>query len=367
MNTILTKPLFKLLILIIVLFYCLSVPTLSGKGVNSGMTGNSLAWADDAKGQTCVDMAGRTVRVKGKATRVVTTFKPATLFMMTLGLQDLLAGIDTPSKNDLISRALIPDIDTIPGVGSKDSGINLETIISIAPDLVILFAQKNGISMADRLSAMDIPSVVIFPETFENIRQTLRLMATAIGAPERSVSVEQEMDAILDRVGAVVATLPAKNRKTGYFASPRGLFNTAPGTLLQDELFARAGIINVAHDMNGYFQDISPEQFTQWNPDMVFLSRKLGDHALKQLDNPAFKTVTAVKTGAVYRFPSDITPWDFPSPLSTLAILWLADKAYPEHFHGMDIPGLIDGFHTRLFGKSLTELSTALNLPPGTN
>ena len=57
------------------------------------------------EGRTFEDMAGRTVTLTGQVNRIVTTFKPTTLCLFSLGLQDKLVGIDTSSKRDQIGRA----------------------------------------------------------------------------------------------------------------------------------------------------------------------------------------------------------------------------------------------------------------------
>ena len=44
------------------------------------------------------------------------------------------------------------------------------------------------------------------------------------------------MDAMLDQVAAKIRTIPPAQRKSGYFASPRGLFSTAAGNMLQDDI-----------------------------------------------------------------------------------------------------------------------------------
>ena len=311
--------------------------------------------------RTFKDMAGRNVTICGNVERIVTTFKPATLSLFSLGLQRKIVGIDTGSKRDRLFQALLPEVSILTGIGSKSTGINFETVVSLSPDLVILYAQKDGIELAKRLAMMKIPSIIILPESFASVDTSLQIIAEAAGVTERAVEVRASMNGILKLVEKRINQLSPDNRKTGYFASPRGLFSTATGNMLQDDMFSRAGVVNVAHDLQGYFQDISPEQFVAWNPDMIILSQHLHQHVVKRLNDPALKQVTAVAQKTVYRFPCDLTPWDFPSPLAALGTLWLADKTYPELFRGFDINLEIDNFHHRLFGKTLSEMHGNLN------
>ncbi len=311
--------------------------------------------------RTCKDMAGRNVTLCGDVERIVTTFKPATLSLFSLGLQKKIVGIDTGSKRDRLFQALLPEVSGLTGVGSKSTGINFETVVSLAPDLVILYAQKDGIELAERLAVMKIPSIIILPESFASVKTSLQIITQATGVNERAAEVNTVMDGMLKMVEKRINQLSPDDRKTGYFVSPRGLFSTATGNMLQDDIFSRAGVVNVAHDLQGYFQDISPEQFVAWNPDLVILSQHLHQQVVKRLNSPALRQVTAIAQKTVYRFPCDLAPWDFPSPLAVLATLWLANKTYPELFRGVDIDKEIDYFHLRLFGKSLSEMHGNLN------
>ncbi len=313
------------------------------------------------------DMVGRKVLLHGDVKRIVPTFKPVTLCILSLGLQDRLVGIDTHSKNDRLTRAVFPEVMQLTGVGTKSTGINLETVLSLTPDLVILYALKDGISLAKRLETMGVPAIIILPESMDNIKQSLEIISRAVGLPRQSARIINAMDKVLKLVEE--RTAPLQERKSAYFASSRSFFNTAAQNMLQDNILSRAGLINVSHDLNGDFQDISPEQFLAWNPDIVFISRNLGKEGIKAIHNPALKKVAALSHHRIYRFPSNLAPWDFPSPLSALATLWVAQRAYPEQFNDIDINAYANDFHKLLFNKTLKEMGGTLDdtLPDAMN
>ena len=306
-------------------------------------------------------MAGREVALQGDARRIIPTFKPVTLCLLAMGLQDRLVGIDTHSKHDALTRAVFPEVDALIGVGTKSTGINLETLVSLKPDLVILYAQKDGLSLAKRLEKMKIPSMVILPETLDSIQRSMMLIAKAAGAPERA----EKSIAAMDRVMALVADrtqgIPEAEKKRAYFASKMNFFSTAAGNMLQDTMFSKAGMINVSHGLTGYFQNISPEQFMEWNPDIVFLSKGLKSRLGETLSNPVLQQVGAISGNHLHRFPSNLAPWDFPSPLSALATLWVACRAYPDRFIDIDLMAEIDRFHAELFGRTFTKMGGRLN------
>lgn len=324
------------------LFFLLALSAASGNQIRNG--------------RRVTDQAGRQVMIPDKVHKIVTTFKPATLCVLSLGLTPRLVGVDTSSKHDRLSQAVFPGITQVTGVGNKSMGINFETLVSLEPDLVILYSQKDGLQMADRLAALNIPAIVILPETFETIQASLALIARAVGEETTTLAVTRHMDLILDLIRNRLKNLPPKERKTGYFASSRGVFSTTTGNMIQNEIFTTAGIDNVSGSLAGYFQDISPEQLFKWNPDIMVLSRHMKKAEASRLSTRALAQVSAISTGRVYRCPSSLSPWDFPSPLSVLTSLWLAKRVYPTYFSDIDLADTVNDFHKALFGKTMDQM-----------
>lgn len=310
------------------------------------------------------DMVGRDVALREQTERIITTFKPAALCVLSLGLSDHLVGIDTHSKHDRLQVSVCPRIADLPGVGRKSTGLNLETIVNLKPDLVLLYAQKDGIKIADRLVSLGIPALVILPETFQGLQKTLGLIAEAAGRPTCTGPAFCETERVLSLVGRRVGDMPPGERKTVYYASSMGMLSTATGSLLQDEIIRKAGGNHAGHALTGYFKEISPEQFIKWNPDVVVFSCAGRKNVASVTARPHFEQVRAVADGQLYVFPSDLAPWDFPSPLSTLGVLWLADKLYPERFADVDMPEETDRFHYALFKKRFSEMGGRLKDRP---
>lgn len=315
---------------------------------------------EHAWGRTVTDMIGRQVKVPDRAKRLVTTFKPAALCVTALGLQGHLVGIDTDSQRDRLQLAVNPSIAHLPAVGQKSAGLNFEVILSVNPDLVIMFAQKDGIAIADRFVAHGVAAIVISPETLPSLYDTLRLIAGAAGQPQRAERVVAACQRLVNLARQGTTSVARKDRQKIYFASPLGVFTTASGDMLQDQIIRMAGGINAGHELTGYFREISPEQFIAWNPDIVVMSGPNGRRGHDILGQPQFAGVNAVATGRIYDFPSNIAPWDFPSPLSALGVLWLAKTFYPQPFAHVDLNAEVEQFHRQLFGKSFTELGGRL-------
>ncbi|WP_462324188.1 ABC transporter substrate-binding protein [Desulfoplanes sp.] len=311
-------------------------------------------------GWTVTDMVGRKVFIPKKAERIVTTFKPSTLSVYCLGLADHLVGVDNECRYEPFTTGVYPPIAKAAGVGTKSAGLNIETIVALKPDLVIMYAQKDGIALADRLVGLGIPAIVILPEDFAKLDQTLLLIGQATGVEDHARKVVDLCLGIIGDVQKRVASIPQDERKRCYYAGSRGFFSTASGEMLQSEIFVKAGGINVSHAFTGYFKQISPEQFISWDPDFVAVTGNTRKALTGVLARKELQGVTAIADKQVYIFPTNNVPWDFPSPLSTLGVVWCATRLYPDLFSEAELEQRIDNFYMTLFGKTLTDLGGSL-------
>jgi len=307
-----------------------------------------------------MDLAGREVTLPSQVKKIVTTFKPATLCALSLGLADRLVGVEESSKKEPLQLEVYPRLFQAAGVGDKSRGVNLEAVVALKPDLAVLYAQKDGLETADRLAALGIAAVIIYPEDFPGLVQSLQVLAEAVGEPWRAAKVQVAMDRILNLVHNRVGALPAASRPVVYYASPQDFFSTASGQMLQDDMITRAGGLNAGHGLNGYFQPVSPEQVLAWNPDLIAVSRRIAGSLKENLNRSEIRMVKAMTAGRVYVFPSELAPWDFPSPLTTLGVLWLGVRLHPDLFRDLDLLKEVNEFHAILFNRTFAEMGGRL-------
>ena len=83
--------------------------------------------------------------------------------------------------------------------------------------------------------------------------------------------------------------------------------------------------------------------------------------ALPVLGQPPYANVAAVARHRVHPFPSNIAPWDFPSPLSAAGVLWLAARCYPERFTDVNLIDEVERLHLAFFGKGFGALGGKLD------
>ncbi|PID74587.1 MAG: hypothetical protein CSB28_02505 [Desulfobacterales bacterium] len=131
----------------------------------------SISLTAESREITVTDQAGRNVVIQQPVKRVVTTFIPATLFALSAGLKDRLVGASSKDVSNSVYEALINPEAPPKLVGNRSVGLNLETISSLKPDLIIMYGQKDGIRTADRLTKLGFPAIVIIPESLDACRR----------------------------------------------------------------------------------------------------------------------------------------------------------------------------------------------------
>ncbi len=306
----------------------------------------ATAWS---KGITIQDQAGRTVVIQQPVKRVVTTFIPATIFALCAGLQDNLVGASSNDGTSSIYEALINKNNPPVLVGNRSVGLNLETIVSLQPDLIIMYGQKDGVRLADRLTELGFPTIVILPESLDDMNKCLKLIGLAAGKQHHTDKVAAAMSDIEQRVAERVR---GKDAPKVYYATSN-LLRTVSGDLLQNEMIALAGGRNVSEKTKGFFITVSREQLFAWNPEIIIGSDRLSSKEIKRIDAPEFRNLAAQKNKQIYRVPAE-TYWDFPSPLAIAGVLWMSSKIHPEVYQNNDVQREIDVLYDTIFGDGFS-------------
>jgi len=299
---------------------------------------------------TVTDQAGRSVSVRQPVNRVVTTFIPATFFALCSGLGDVLVGASNKDETSSIYKALIDQSKPPTFVGNRTAGLSLETISSLKPDLVIMYGQKDGIRLADRLTSLGIPAIVIMPESMADMIETLDLIGTASGKKTHT-------DRVINAMKGIQITMKDKlvgsDRHKVYYAASK-LLSTVSGDMLQNEMISLGGGTNVSEKAIGFFPTISREQLLSWDPSIIIASDRLSREATKKLGSPEFSMVQAVKEKKIFRIPAE-TYWDFPSPLAMAGVLWMAGKIHPEVFSEEMVRVETDNLYDTVFGAGFSQ------------
>ncbi|MBN2383673.1 ABC transporter substrate-binding protein [bacterium] len=306
--------------------------------------------------KTLTDQAGRQVKLSKVVANVVTAYRPATMIIYALGGHKKVSTRSSfPGSFPLLLK-INPNYKIYEDLGSKRNGLNYEGVLATNPDLVVLFPGKEGTEAAERLVQLGTPAIVVDPESVPKLFVSIHVLGAALGLETEADSMVARLQAYLDLVQARTGPLRPDQRKKAYFAAPHSILTTSSRVMMQHSMIELAGGIDVVKQETGGWVNISPEQLHAWNPEVIFLSRTCPDSPEELSKDQRFQAITAVRQGQVFRLPSNLNPWDYPSCENPLAIVWMSRCLYPELYKDIDFKALVNEYYTQTYKSSYDAL-----------
>ncbi|MEI6858725.1 MAG: ABC transporter substrate-binding protein [Shewanella sp.] len=293
------------------------------------------------------DELGRHIFLTEPAKRIVTTFMPANLFVLSLGLADKLVGIGGSTKHSYFISHILSEYNPSV-VGNRSAGINLETIISLKPDLVLVYGKKDGVRLADRLASLGIASVIIQPESFTQADFVINLLAKATGTERRATKIQAENLRLREIISKGLAGLATEDRIQAYYANSSDLYRTVSQQMFQHQLLELAGINNVAEGISGFYPKVNTEQLLLWDPDVLVRESNDSNKVEQQLQQASMQSLSRLKQ---IHIPKE-SFWDMPSPMAIAGALYLAVNAYPDRFKEIDLQAELARYYQISFGDA---------------
>lgn len=324
----------------------------SSSMAESGSIAESQSTAEDDSTTEIIltDQAGREVTLSAPAEKLVSSYYISTAILIALGCEDKLKGIEMKADTRELYKLAAPQLLELPAVGSG-KGINVEETAALEPDVVIL-----PLKLSDSVASFEelgIPVLVVNPETLEDFEACVELLGKATGQTERSKELLTYYSEQMDKAQELTKNL---DRPRVYLSSGADYLRTATSKMYQNDLIAMAGGENVSAELtDGYWQTVSPEQVLSWNPEYIF-AVSYAEYALEDiLSDKSLANVQAVQEKKVMTFPSQIEPWDYPTPSSVLGVLWLTSKLHPEVYSEEEYLKEAKGFYGRFFDISVDD------------
>lgn len=213
--------------------------------------------------------------------RVVSLAPSLSEIVVELGSADLLVGVldagDRPAE-----------LKDLPSVG-RYGQLDMERLLSLQPDLLLLWPGSVGPAQRDQLKRLNIPTHVADPHNLEQLTAQIEAIATQLGRPERGVSLAGELRQHL-------ASLRQRYRRDEplrvfYQVWDRPLYTVGGGQIISDALDV-CGASNVFADLTLPAPQVSVEAVLQRNPEVILASDQAQLDAWK-----AWPQVVAVAQG----------------------------------------------------------------------
>lgn len=291
------------------------------------------------------DMSGRQVQINSTASRVVVMESYWTEITCVLGAKDKIVGIGTYVKDSVFIPA---DIKNLTVVGSMFSGINLETIVSLKPDVVIMdFGYGKSSDIIAGLEGLGIPVVALRGSGFNDITLAIQLIGKVVGADAQSQSLVSYMNARHAPIISTSASISNASKPTVIICNldvwKDGLIycyaNSTWGRSVVD-----VGGINLALRDNPTlsYVKVNMEQVLAWNPDILVIVGRTNSSLTTQLasmNSSLWAELDAVKEGEVYTIltgakdPNAFLDW---TPRLIIGEMQLAKVVQPVQFASLD-------------------------------
>ncbi|HCY84898.1 MAG TPA: iron ABC transporter substrate-binding protein [Desulfobacteraceae bacterium] len=303
------------------------------------------------------DSAGRRVLLENAPERIACLYAFTGHVVTMLGRGGDMVAIVNGLKKDVLLNRIQPEIRNTP-VPARGGVIHIEALLKTRPDIV--FLKPDTATIASEIKKLEQFNLPYFIAGYRSMAQQMTIIeqiGKAVGKTNKAKAYTQYYRNVISRVKQVTDHIGQKERIRIYHSSNEPTRTDAPGTLEADWTKA-AGVINVSVESRlqarggKYFADI--EQIILWNPDVIIVNEDGVDHEI--LTDQKWAPIKAVNQKKVFPIPVGISRWGHPGGLETpLAILWTAQKVYPQRFEHIDLKAEIRNFYHRFFNLDLTD------------
>ncbi len=304
---------------------------------------------------TVVDVTGRVVVLERPADKILGTHNPSLNTGIVLGGGDrFIAGFGNKKMADKLYDFVMSDYAGIVQIG-MGATINLETVATLGTNNVAILPERFK-SQVEQFAKIGVKAIIALPnaESFDTIKNSLLIVGKALGEDRRAREITDLMDGQIAQAKALSAK--ARSRPSVLFLGSKSPFSVATASMIQTDIIEMAGGANAVKgiDVKGSFADVNFEQIIAWNPDVIWVPAYASYTVDSIMTDVKWRDIQAVKDKAVYRFPSSLEPWDYPTAAAVLGVRWGLYNLHPELSSLADLKGQADAFYTLVYGKKFT-------------
>ncbi|TAK46103.1 MAG: cobalamin-binding protein [Betaproteobacteria bacterium] len=235
------------------------------------------------------------ITLQAPAHRIVSLAPHLTELLYAAGAGDRLVGAIEHSDYPEAARKL-------PRVGSE-SGINLEALLRLKPDLVAAWPNAGSRRQIERLAALGIPVYRSEPRELDDIAVTLQALGELAGT--RAVA-EAAARAFRERAARLQRAHSAKPRLRVFYQVWDRPLMTVNGAHLISKVIRLCGGENVFAALPVIAPPIDREAVLRADPEVIIASGADGLRPAWLDDWSAFSQLTAVRRGSLHAVPPEL-------------------------------------------------------------
>ncbi len=333
----------------------------------AGCQGSDTNRGEDSSAESSImltDAIGRRVTVSQPAERIV-AIGPGVLRQVSyLGAADRVVGVERGEQNSHrilpynIANPQFQDLPVIGASGPNATG-NLESILSLSPDLIIISA-VSGAESADQIATKTGVSTLVLPMPFPTpdrphqvFFKSWQMLGRALGVSDRANKL---IDIVNSHVSSIRSRVPEQPDGSAYAGGVS--FKGAQGvtaTWAPYPPFQYSGVENVAKNINSDTVSItvSPEQLLAWDPSHVFVNAQNMRIIKKDLQqHPVVERTTAFRNGDIYTLlPVAFYHINIGSMLANA--YFVGSTLYPEAFTDVNTASSANRIYDDLLGAEV--------------
>lgn len=275
-----------------------------------------------------------------------------------------------------IALALSPGLKNLPLFADYESALNLETLATLDPELVIIrlgdstyqsckdeTAQKS----IERIESLGVPVFVLNSPNCEDnsdptkISEEISILGKVFGQEDKSEHVISVLESAKDMIQERTQNIGDAQKKSVLLPGLSSMHRTGTAAVISwglksPESYMVEKIVNGKNafksDTNG-FQIISYEQILSTDPDIIILGTASGYHPPGELYNSPYyrslRDLRAVQNGDVVSLPYE--PRNAARRIEyPIDLMVIAKATYPELFEDIDLKDWTMSFYKDVFG-----------------
>lgn len=195
------------------------------------------------------------------AERVVSLAPSLSEIVMELGAADLLVGVLDGGERPVA-------LAQVPSVG-RYGQLDMERLLSLKPDLVLLWPGSVGPAQREQLQRLNIPVYIAEPHNLEQLTIQVQAIAARLGRADAGQQLAAQLRQRLAELRRRYRR--AEPLRVFYQVWNSPLYTVGGGQIISDALTV-CGARNVFDDLNLPAPQVSIESVLQRNPEMILVS-----------------------------------------------------------------------------------------------
>ncbi len=305
------------------------------------------------------DDRGRTIEVPYPCERIVFLVENAMNTMYAVGGADSIVGIGDiwmPEQREPLFRAIDPGFDRKVRISKEGGMVNLETLASADPQLVVLWSVDWDDDVTKSIEEnLNVPTYGVFIDSISDMQRQAEVFGQIIGNESRAAEVVDTMSMYEAKVTDVTSSLDEADKPKVYWMWG-DILGTAGLNSTANELIEKAGGVNVMQYWSNETRSmehpkLNLESLVQLNPDVIYMWYNTNldpEDVISGKDFEGWRDINAVKNGKVFEVQNPLI-FDFHTPRYPLALMIMAKDINPDKFQDLDLDAEIDNMFVDLY------------------